>query len=146
MQFTKAEDYGLHGMLYLAAKPLGKIVPLSEIAEEQEVPEKFLAKIFQSLAKSGLVKSHRGVKGGFSIGKPPDVITVKEVLESIQGPYFVAKCLRDPELCPDKDTCAVRRLMKLTQDKILGVFENHSLSDLVAWQGDEDTVQSTASK
>jgi len=146
MQFTKAEDYGLHGILYLASKPEGKVLPLSEIAEAQDVPEKFLAKIFQSLSKSGIVKSHRGVKGGFSLARSADQITVKEVLESIQGPYYVAKCLRDPGLCPQKDICAVRKLMKMTQEKILTLFENHSLADLIEWQTDPDRTQSTVSK
>jgi len=134
MQFTKAEDYGLHGIIYLAMQPDGKITPLSEIAEAQNVPEKFLAKIFQSLSKSGIVKSHRGVKGGFSLGMPPERIAVKQVLESIQGPYFIAKCLRDPGMCEMRDICAVRKLMKITQEKILSVFEENTLADLIAWQ------------
>ena len=74
MQFTKAEDYGLHGIMYLAEQPNGKVTPLSEISEAQQVPEKFLAKIFQSLSKTGLVKSHRGVKGGFSMARSADKI------------------------------------------------------------------------
>ncbi len=69
MQFTKAEEYGIFGIMYLATQTKGKITPLSEISENQHVPEKFLAKIFQSLCRSGLVRSHRGVKGGFSLGR-----------------------------------------------------------------------------
>lgn len=136
MQFTKAEDYGLHGIIYLAMQPEGKVTPLSEIAEAQNVPEKFLAKIFQSLSKTGIVKSHRGVKGGFSLGKPAEEITVKLVLESIQGPYYVAKCLRDPGMCEMRDVCAVRKLMKLTQENMLSVFEENTLADLIQWQKD----------
>ncbi len=134
MQFTKAEDYGLHGIIYLAMQPEGKVTPLSEIAEAQNVPEKFLAKIFQSLSKTGIVKSHRGVKGGFSLGRPAEEITVKHVLESIQGPYYVAKCLRDPGMCEMRDVCAVRKLMKMTQDRMFSVFEENTLADLIQWQ------------
>ena len=85
MQFTKAEEYGIFGIMYLASQPTGRITPLSEISENQNVPEKFLAKIFQSLSRSGLIRSHRGVKGGFTLGKSPEEITIKQVVESIQG-------------------------------------------------------------
>jgi Rrf2 family protein len=134
MQFTKAEDYGLHGIIYLAEQPPGKITPLSEISEAQQVPEKFLAKIFQSLSKAGLVKSHRGVKGGFSLARPADQMRIKEVLESIQGPYYISKCLADADSCTRAETCSVRKLLQLTQDRILEVFEGHSVADIVAWE------------
>ncbi len=134
MQFTKAEDYGLHGIIYLASQPEGKITPLSEISEEQQVPEKFLAKIFQNLSKAGLIKSHRGVKGGFTLNKTADSITVIEVLESIQGPYFIAKCLADDKLCKKSNMCSVRMLLQATQDSILEVFKGHTIADLVAWE------------
>ncbi len=134
MQFTKAEDYGLHGIIYLAGQPYGKVTPLSEISEQQQVPEKFLAKIFQNLSKSGLVKSHRGVKGGFSLSKAADKMTVIEVLESIQGPYFIAKCLADEKTCKKSNNCSVRMLLKITQERILEVFKGHTIADLVAWE------------
>ncbi|HDL01332.1 MAG TPA: hypothetical protein ENH23_03775 [candidate division Zixibacteria bacterium] len=66
MQFTKAEEYGMLGVLFLSEKEVGSITPLSEIAEAKEIPEKFLAKIFQSLSRASIVRSHRGVRGGFS--------------------------------------------------------------------------------
>jgi len=134
MQFTKAEDYGLHGIIYLAEQPQGKVTPLSEISEAQRVPEKFLAKIFQSLSKSGIVKSHRGVKGGFSMAKSAEQLTIKEVLESIQGPYYIAKCLADDDHCDKSGECPVKQLLQLTQDKILEVFEGHTIADLARWQ------------
>jgi len=133
MQFTKAEDYGLHGIMYLAEQPQGKVTPLSEISEAQQVPEKFLAKIFQSLSKTGLVKSHRGVKGGFSMARSADAITIKEVLESIQGPYYISKCLADVSICKQSGDCSVRKLLQMTQDRILEVFEGNTIADLVTW-------------
>ena len=78
MQFTKAEEYGMHGVLHLANKGQGKVTPLSEISEAREIPEKFLAKIFQSLSRSGILRSHRGVRGGFTLAKSPRDITVKD--------------------------------------------------------------------
>ena len=71
MQFTKAEEYGMMGVLFLAERDRQLVTPLSEISEAKKIPEKFLAKIFQSLSRSGIVRSHRGVRGGFTLRKDP---------------------------------------------------------------------------
>lgn len=136
MQFTKAEGYGLHGIMYLAEQPAGRVTPLSEISAEQGVPEKFLAKIFQNLSKSKLVTSHRGVKGGFSLAKPADKVTVREVLESIQGPYYLAKCVEDESTCDMADRCAIKLLLEKAQDLLCDLFGAHTVAELVAWEKD----------
>ncbi len=133
MQFTKAEGYGIFGLMYLADQPYGKVVPLSEISESQDVPEKFLAKIFQSLSKSGLIRSHRGVKGGFTLSRPADQITLRAILEGIMGPYFIAKCLNAEEAC-DREICSLKVLLLRVQDAMMEVFDRHTLSDLVTMQ------------
>ena len=141
MQFTKAEEYGIFGVLYLAEQPAGRITPLSEISETQDVPEKFLAKIFQSLSKSGLIRSHRGVKGGFSLGRPANEIPIREIVENIQGPYFIAKCLHTEDICEKKD-CPIRILLHKAQAALNEVFDNHTVSDLLDWQREAAAVQS----
>lgn len=133
MQFTKAEAYGIFGIIYLAEQPAGKITPLSEISEQQQVPEKFLAKIFQSLSKSGLIRSHRGVKGGFSLGRDPEEISVKEIVENIQGPYYIAKCLQGEDIC-DREVCALKILLEKAQHALMDVFIHHTVADLLKWQ------------
>jgi Rrf2 family protein len=137
MQFTKAEEYGIFGVLHLAGQPAGKVTPLSEISEAQEVPEKFLAKIFQSLSKSGLVRSHRGVKGGFSLAKKPETIKIKEIVESIQGPYYISKCLHSENTCDKEDNCPIKILLGKAQDALIEVFEAHTVADMLRWQQTE---------
>ena len=88
MQFTKAESYGLRGVIYLARAGADKVVPLSEIAKAEDVPEKFLAKIFQNLTRAGIVRSHRGIRGGFSMINSPDHVTARQIIEAIQGPQI----------------------------------------------------------
>lgn len=133
MQFTKAEAYGIFGVLYLAGQPVGKITPLSEISESQDVPEKFLAKIFQSLSKSGLIRSHRGVKGGFSLARPAEEISIRQIVENIQGPYYIAKCFNSEDLCDRKD-CAIKDILWTAQTALLSVFDSHTIADLLAQQ------------
>jgi Rrf2 family transcriptional regulator, iron-sulfur cluster assembly transcription factor len=133
MQFTKAEEYGIFGVLYLADQPPDRITPLSEISETQGVPEKFLAKIFQALSRSGLVHSHRGVKGGFSLGRPADQISIREIVEEIQGPYFISKCLHTKDICNRKD-CPINLLLHKAQEALIDVFDKHTVADLLTWQ------------
>ncbi len=143
MQFTKAEEYGMFGVLYLAEKDHATVTPLSEISETQGIPEKFLAKIFQSLSKAGIVRSHRGVHGGFTLSRDPHDITVKEVLETIQGPYSLMKCLKDRDTCIRRPVsfCALREVLMLGQQQLVKVLEQYTLSDLVEWQKKKDVIK-----
>ena len=134
MQFTKAEALGV---LYLSEKGLSDVTPLSEISEGQVIPEKFLAKIFQSLSKSGIVRSHRGVRGGFTLAKNPKQITVKDVLEAIQGPYHIMESLPDTCTGPKGEFSALKELLILAENKMVAVFEEHTLADLIKWQRDK---------
>ncbi len=140
MQITKAEAYGIFGVIHLAEQEKGRVVPLSEIAEAQDVPEKFLAKIFQNLTKTGIVRSHRGVKGGFTLDKNPLELNIRQVVEAIQGPYHIIRCLPDKECCQRSDACAVRVVMEKAEKKLIEVFESHSIADLVKWRK-ENPVQ-----
>lgn len=143
MQFTKAEEYGMFGVLYLAEKDRAVITPLSEISEAQNIPEKFLAKIFQSLSKNGIVRSHRGVRGGFTLAKDPKEITLKEVLETIQGPYHLMKCIKDIRNCDNNghNFCALREVILIAEDQLCAVFEKYTISDLIEWQRRKEVVR-----
>ena len=132
MELTKAGDYGFLGALYLARQPRGRVVTLSEISEHEGIPEKFLAKIFQNLTRTGLIRSHRGAKGGFTLAKPADEITVKELIESVQGPIFLSWCLTSPNSCDRKKTCPLRKLWVKSQDYIIDIFKENTLADLAA--------------
>ena len=142
MQFTKAEAYGLFGLIYLAKQAPGKVTPLSEIAKIQDVPEKFLAKIFQSLSKAGVIRSHRGVKGGFSLARPANEISFREAVEIIHGPYFLAKCFNMEEVC-DRKNCAVKVLLEKAQNTLMELFEEHTMADLLEWEKEGDESKAT---
>jgi Rrf2 family iron-sulfur cluster assembly transcriptional regulator len=132
MELTKAGDYGFLGILYLAKQPPRKVVRLSEISENEEIPEKFLAKIFQSYTRSGLVRSHRGARGGFSMAKSPDKISVKEILESVQGPIYLTRCLSGDESCKRKDSCPLRKVWIKAQDYVTNLLDKKTLADLIS--------------
>jgi Rrf2 family iron-sulfur cluster assembly transcriptional regulator len=131
MELTKAGDYGIFGVIYLAKQPQGKIVSLSEVSKAENIPEKFLAKIFQSLTRSGLIRSHRGAGGGFSLARPANKITVKELLESIQGPIYFTKCLSNLYDCDRKEICKLINLWKKAQDYSIKILTQKTLADLI---------------
>jgi len=147
VQFTKAEEYGLLGVLYLAETDRSRVVPLSEISHSQGIPEKFLAKIFQSLSRNGVVRSHRGVRGGFTLAKSPDDSTLREVLEAIQGACHLMKCTEERAAC-DRDPsgfCSLREVLILAENKLVSVFDKFTLTDLITWQKTETAPQKATS-
>ena len=130
MVLTRAGDYGVFGVLYLAKQPKGKIVSLSEVSRSEDIPEKFLAKIFQSLTRTGLIVSHRGARGGFCLARPADQITVKELMEAIQGPICFSKCLSELEDCEKKDVCKLREILKKAQEHTVKLLSQKTLAEL----------------
>lgn len=131
MKLTRGGEYGIRGVLYLAQQDNGKISMLSAIAKAQDVPPRFLAKIFQALAKAGIVRSHRGAKGGFSLARPAAEITIKDVIEAIEGPVYLNVCLVAPGECSRDKICPMHRVWEEAQDKMMGVLGQANFADLV---------------
>jgi Rrf2 family protein len=132
MQFTKAEEYGLFGAVHLAKQPRGTVVSLTEISEAQNIPDKFLAKIFQSMTRAGILKSHRGVRGGFSLTKAPRRITIADILNAIQGDTDPVKCISDGEPCNKRGDCAVRDLILEGRKQMFAFYGKQTLDELTA--------------
>jgi Rrf2 family protein len=118
-------------MVHLARQSNGKLSMAAEIALAEDMPEYFFSKIFQGLAKSGLVDSFRGSNGGFKLAKSPDEIKILEIIEAIDGPIAASKCVNAPESCDRSPTCPVHPIWKETQASILTVLSKYSLGDAV---------------
>lgn len=130
MKLTRGGEYGIRGVLYLAQQNDGKVSMLSAIAKAQDVPPRFLAKIFQALTKAGVVKSHRGAKGGFSLARPAAEITIKDVIEAIEGPIHLNVCLIAEGECSRDKICPVHAIWEEAQDKMMGVLARANFADL----------------
>jgi len=130
MKLTSAAEYGIRALLYLALQPPDKVCLISEISKVQEIPEKFLAKILQNLSKGGLVKSYRGVKGGFSLARPPEQVTLKDAVECLEGPMALNRCLISEHSCDRSPRCPVHLVWKEAQEKFMGVLASSDLRTL----------------
>jgi Rrf2 family transcriptional regulator, iron-sulfur cluster assembly transcription factor len=132
MQITRAGEYGVLGLMCLARRSAGSVVMIDEVSREEHIPKSFAAKIFQSLAKGGLVKSNRGTGGGFTLLKKPGDITVLEVIEAIEGKIAFQRCLAEDEpKCEHHGGCALCGLFEQAQDRVKDVFSRTTLADLM---------------
>lgn len=130
MKLTRGGEYAIRGVLFLAHQNDGKVSMLSAIAKAQDVPPRFLAKIFQALAKAGVVKSHRGAKGGFSLARPASEVTIRDVVEAIEGPIHLNVCLIGEGECSRDKICPVHAIWEEAQDRMMSVLARANFADL----------------
>ena len=106
MLVTRKTDYAVRCILYLA-QAKEQVANVTEVSRQMHIPKTFLAKIFQKLAKAGLVASQRGMNGGFRLAKEPRKISLLDIMEAIQGPLCVNVCAVDRKKCKRSAVCSV---------------------------------------
>jgi Rrf2 family protein len=135
-------------VIYLAKLPLSAVVLVSEIAQAEGLPESYLAKIFQDLAKKGIIHSHRGAKGGFSLARPAGEINLREMIEAIEGPVALCRCLAPWQDCERKEHCAMFPVMARIQQELLEALSRTTLQELAERDGaavcELDALQNTS--
>lgn len=133
MNITQATDYAFRAVLYLASQPAGEMVEAQSIARQQVVPMRFLLKIMPSLIKAGIVKSQRGVGGGYALARSPEEINLLEVLVAIEGPIFLNRCLIDEAYCSRHAApeCLVHQALADIKDRLENDFKSYSIADLL---------------
>ena len=91
-----------------------------------------MAKILGSLAKAGLLRSSRGVNGGFTLAHPAEEISLLDVVEAVEGPLSLTRCVPDPLGCVHSDNCPACSVWALVQHRISDVLQHATLEDLVS--------------
>lgn len=129
-RLSRGAEYAVRGILYLAMKPMGKISYVEEIATAQDVPRAYLAKIFQTLGKKGFVKSLRGPGGGFSLTRGPEEITLRDIIEAMEGPMFLNSCLIHVGYCDRDEKCPIHDVWREVQDKFMGLLSDCTFAAL----------------
>ena len=131
MKLGRESEYALEGLLALAKKPTGATMLLRDIAAAGEVPESFLSKIFQKLARAGVLQSSRGAVRGYSLGRRPKDIRVKEVLVAIEGSELFERCLFWNDRCAETDPCPMHTRWKPVRQQVMDMMEGTTLADLL---------------
>jgi Rrf2 family protein len=131
MEISRRTDYGVRLILDLAGLPDGKRASTQEIAERQNIPAPFLAKIISQLSLSGLVNTHRGAGGGVRLARPAAEINLLQVIEALDGPIRLNRCVSDAGACPQDRTCPVRRVWASAQERLVMAL-NDATFDVLA--------------
>jgi Rrf2 family iron-sulfur cluster assembly transcriptional regulator len=128
--------YGIRAVIYLASQPLsaGK-TGIRKISSDLGLPTPFLAKILQQLAKQKILSSSKGPHGGFSVSKDPRLITLLDIVNSIDGKDVFTNCVIHNSSCEcvekDKKHCTLHEDYQKTRSDLIKLFTNKTIYDLV---------------
>jgi len=130
MKVTRASDYAIRALIHMAHKPIGTTFMRSELATECEIPDSFLGKILQNLAKSEILTSERGKKGGFKVAKDTAQITVYDIISAIEGDIALNKCIFDEDFCSLVHSCTAHIMWGDIQDNLVEMLKSYTLAKL----------------
>jgi Rrf2 family protein len=137
MKLSKKGEYALRSLINLGiAVEVGRpLLQVSELAESEQLPVKFLEQILQALKEAGFIVSTRGKFGGYRLAKPTKQITIGEVVRLIDGPLAPIGCVSQSAYekctCPDETHCGLRMLMLDVRNAIAGILDRYTLADVV---------------
>jgi len=128
---TRATEYAIRTIIYLAKHPKGEIVLKKDICRTQEVTPAFLTKILQPLIKAGIVSSQRGVGGGFLLSRSAEEITLLDILEAEEGSLHLNHCLVEKGMCQRDNLCSAHQVWEEAQSSMVSVLKKYSIAELV---------------
>lgn len=133
---SKKAKYGLKALLFLSRQAPGKPVLISEIAEAEGIPKKFLELILLQLKKGGMLQSKKGKGGGYFLAREPALISFGQVIRVIDGPLAPLPCVSQTaymrcEECVDEMGCGIRLVMKEVRDSTARILDGTSFAEVV---------------
>jgi Rrf2 family protein len=132
MQITRQADYAVRTVLHLARMGDSERAATRIVAEEQNIPPSFLAKIISQLAIAGLLHTSRGARGGVTLARDPRDITLLEVVEAIDGPIQLNVCVDSDGACTFDEVCPIRPVWCDAQTELVTRLKGTSFGDLLA--------------
>lgn len=132
MQISRKSDYALRAMVYIAAWDDDKVCSINEIAEAEQVPREYLAKILKELSLQGFLHSYKGIHGGYKIARSREKVTFLDIIEAMQGKIAVNDCIRHStaEGCGRKAGCAMHSFWKAEQERVTQSLSSVDLGSL----------------
>ena len=139
MTLTNQANYAFRAMMFLTRENTGEWISSAVVAEAMDIPRMFLSRINMQLVDAGLIKSRRGAGGGIKLAKNPESISLYEVLDAIDGPLILDKCLGSPEEHSFPMADQYRSFFQDAQKILVDKFSQTSLKDLVEDHHSEDS-------
>lgn len=129
LRLTKQVDYALFFLVSLAKNKSLEVTSIKQIAKENNLSFSFLQKVAGVLQRGNLIKSGRGKYGGYSLSKKPNLLTLKEILEVLEGPISITPCFNSnvSKTCSQKDFCKIRSGLKKINEEIKKAFLSKTL-------------------
>ena len=136
MNVGRRVDYAVRALTYLAGQPPGSVLSRAEIEEKEDIPSYYLAKIMKDLVAGGLVQSHMGSKGGFTLARPAAAISIKEVYETVEGPLVLMECLeKGDKFCLYCSVCTQRSIWERARSLLGNYLSGVFIGDIIDQQG-----------
>jgi Rrf2 family protein len=133
MRITAKGEYAAKAVLYLSLR-YPTVVTIQEVAAGHNIPLKYLEQILLTLKKNQLLSSRRGVHGGYTLARPPEQITVGEVLRAVDGSFSETTCLRAESgglySCPEAPGCGLRHLWQDVHESVDKILFNSNFGDV----------------
>jgi Rrf2 family protein len=134
MKLSTRGRYAARAMLELAKSYGKEPMLLRDIAQRQEIPERYLERIMANLVSAGLARSLRGQHGGFSLSKPPSEIRLSQIIQTAEGPIVPVPCVDNPKFCTRVDICVTHDIWTKLKDIISENLNSITLENMVEMQ------------
>ena len=144
MNVGRRVDYAVRALSYLAGQPIGAIVSRADIEKSQDIPSFYLSKIMKDLVAGGLVQSHIGSKGGFTLAKKAGAITIKDIYETVERPLVLMECLEQgASYCSFCTVCTQKSIWEEAQSVLANFLAGVSIADIADRQGMKGRMSKT---
>jgi FeS assembly SUF system regulator len=132
IRLGKLTDYGLLLMSQIARSPQTELHTARDLAVKCQLPLPTVSKLLKALLQSGLLVSHRGIRGGYSLVREPRLISITEIISALEGPFALTECSMDVRgLCDLEPSCPIKDNQRLINQVVRGALAKVMLSDLV---------------
>ena len=132
LRLTKAGDYAVRAMIHVGSLPEGSVALKDDIALAEGIPPSFSAKILRQLVRGGLLRSARGVHGGFGLARGAGEINLLDIVEAIEGPIQLTECAPDPARCTLAHDCPASGVWLEVQRRMTGLLRETTLEALLS--------------
>src|SRR6266550_7661161 len=136
MKLSVRGEYALRALLVLGLNYDQPVVRIQRISEQQNIPKRFLEQILNDLKSAGIVRSKRGVSGGYRLARRPEEITLASIVRHLEGALAPVSCVSERFYekcsCPDEARCPIRCVMKEVRDAVVNILDKLSVADLCA--------------
>ena len=131
MRLTRAGEYAVRCVLYLASKGVGIICNRKQIASEMDIPDQFLGKIAQQLARAGFLEIVQGARGGFKLAVAPENLSLLDVVEVVIGEIYLNDCVIRPESCQRSQACSVHQVWEKARNQLRDTLRTATFASLL---------------